>query len=69
MTATMPTDPQTHLTVPELAEALGFSVHRTRRLLQRGLVPGAFKIDPGLSRSHYYIPGDAAERFRAQGDR
>ncbi len=49
------------LTVAELAADLGYSVHQTYRLLERGLVPGAFKAG-----SRWYIPGDAPARFRAQ---
>lgn len=61
--------PAPPLSVAELAEALGLTRSKTYRLLERGLIPGAFKTDPTLPKSHYFIPADAPARFRARGER
>lgn len=57
------------LTVGELALGLGKSKPATYRLLERNAVPGTFKVDPTAAKSRWYIPPDAAARFRARGER
>lgn len=56
------------LTVGQLALELGYSSSRTYRLLERRGIPGAFKpFDAPNSR--WFIPADAAIRFRRRGER
>jgi hypothetical protein len=50
----------------ELADALGQTVGATRRLLDRGSIPGARRITPGLSNSPWLIPPNAAEEYLAR---
>ena len=57
----------TFLTVEQLSHRLGFSTHKTYRLLQRGLVPGAFKTDDRLAKSRWVIPTECVELFRERG--
>jgi hypothetical protein len=69
---TLPPDPRVTdapLTVRELSDAIGLPAHTTYRLLERGAIPGCFKLDPTRPKSHFYIPADAPQRFRARGDR
>ena len=57
------------ITVSEFATLVGLPPHTVYRLLARGAVPGAFKLDETRSKSRYYIPADAPQRFVARGDR
>ena len=58
--------PAPSLTVDDLAQALGASKQRIYRWLNKGLVPGAFKLGPE-KKAHWFIPADAPSRFRSQG--
>ena len=62
-------DRSRRITVAELASQLGFSESATYRRLAQGAIPGAFKTDANSTKSHWYIPADAASRFRAKGGR
>jgi hypothetical protein len=55
------------MTVGAFAAAVGLSAHQAYRLLERGLVPGAFKTDPSSAKSRYYVPADAPQRFLGRG--
>lgn len=55
-------DPR-YVTVDQLAAMIGQTVGSTRRLLRKGLIPGARRKDPTASRSPWLIPADAAERY------
>lgn len=57
------------ISVSELSAQIGLPVHAVYRLLERGAVPGVFKLDETRRKSRYYIPPDAAQRFFARGDR
>jgi hypothetical protein len=62
---TLPRTPR-YLTVGELAAALGQSERSTRQLLNRGLIPGARRMDPGAGRSPWLIPDDAPDLYVRQ---
>jgi hypothetical protein len=53
------------LTVEEFAARIGQTVGSTRRLLNKGLVPGARRIDPTAKKSHWIIPTTAPEDYLA----
>jgi excisionase family DNA binding protein len=55
------------ITVVELARRLGVSRHAAYRLLEAGAIPGAFKVN-GTRRAHWFIPGDAPEKFLARSE-
>jgi excisionase family DNA binding protein len=56
-------DTRPALTVAELAQQLGKSTHAIYRLLRQGRIPGAFNDG---SKTRWYIPADAADRYRAK---
>jgi hypothetical protein len=51
------------LTVEEFAAQIGQTVGSTRRLLNKGLVPGARRMDPTAKKSHWIIPLTAPEEY------
>jgi hypothetical protein len=53
------------LTVDEFAAQIGQTVGSTRRLLNKGLVPGARRMDPTAKKSHWIIPTTAPEDYLA----
>jgi len=53
------------LSVEEFAEQIGQTVGSTRRLLNKGLVPGARRMDPTAKKSHWIIPTTAPEDYLA----
>jgi len=53
------------LTVDEFAARIGQTVGSTRRLLNKGLVPGARRMDPTAKKSHWIIPATAPEEYLA----
>jgi hypothetical protein len=53
------------LTVDEFAAQIGQTVGSTRRLLNKGLVPGARRMDPTAKKSHWIIPLTAPEDYLA----
>jgi hypothetical protein len=61
----MPARLSGRLTVAELAADLDIPVSTAYRWLERGLIPGAQKVDPHSPRSGWWIPADAPARFRA----
>jgi hypothetical protein len=63
-----PAAPKPHpdrLTVDEFAALIGQTVGSTRRLLNKGLVPGARRMDPTAKKSHWIIPRTAPEEYLA----
>lgn len=63
-----PSGPPAHpdrLTVEEFATRIGQTVGSTRRLLNKGLVPGARRMDPTAKKSHWIIPTTAPEDYLA----
>jgi hypothetical protein len=54
-----------YIKVNKLADELGQTTNATRRLLDRGLIPGARRITPGLANSPWLIPPNAAEEYLA----
>jgi excisionase family DNA binding protein len=49
------------LTVEEAARRLGVSEKTVRNMIDRGSLPGAYKLDPRVERSPYRIPLGAVE--------
>src|SRR4051794_20510570 len=59
-------DPRRRVTVSELAEGIGQSPYTTRKLLERGAIPGARRTTPGVPNSPWLIPAGAHTAYLAE---
>jgi hypothetical protein len=59
-------DANNYITVKQLADEIGQTDGATRRLLERGLIPGARRKTPGVKNSPWIIPASASETYLAQ---
>lgn len=58
-------EPDTWISVEQLAHGIGQSVGHTRRLLEAKLIPGARRKTPGVKNSPWLIPPSAAAAYAA----